>query len=261
MGSQVPCRAVNDGHGGIRVLRFLHEQGRERLADDVAPPRDDHVLPGGRVAAAHEELDDPGGRRGREPRTSDQDQAHVLGVETVHVLPGVDGLDRRVHGNLGREGLLDQDAVDLGIRIQLLDRAEQLLLRRVLGHHEGLVGHAHLLAGLALHLHVELRAGVVADQDGREAGDHSTGAEPIEAVPELAPDLVRHALSVDDVARHGGPRRGETQRGHGLWEMALVTASVSTRVRARVEMLRRKVGHRTVLVSDALQLVITHENT
>jgi hypothetical protein len=54
-------------------------------------------------------------------------------VEAVDVLGGIDG-EQHLRGiDVLRQRQLHQDAVDLRVRVETLDDAEQLVLRRLLG--------------------------------------------------------------------------------------------------------------------------------
>ena len=73
-------------------------------------------------------------------------QAHVLGVEAVHVLGGVHQVEHARGVHLRRQRELDQDAVDLRPAVVVLDRARHLRGGRGRGQAHGLVVEAQLLA-------------------------------------------------------------------------------------------------------------------
>ncbi len=98
---------------------------------------------------------------------------------------------------------LHQDAVDRGIGIQPLDEAQELGLRGGVGQ---VVAHRHepaLLAGHALVAHVDVRGRVVADEHHGEPGPaFAARGEPVAFLANLAPDVRRDGLAVDDPASH-----------------------------------------------------------
>ncbi len=60
-----------------------------------------------------EQGDDAARGAGTEQRSPLGQAAEVVGVEAVHVLAGIDGVDDRRGVDLGGQGELDQDAVHL----------------------------------------------------------------------------------------------------------------------------------------------------
>ena len=75
-------------------------------------------------------------------------------MEAVYILPRIHRGDGAIHANLRRERLLHEDAVDLRIRIQPRNFAEQARLGDRLREFDRPVGQPHLLGGLAFHLHI-----------------------------------------------------------------------------------------------------------
>jgi hypothetical protein len=63
----------------------------------------------------------------------DGEPAGVDGVEAVHVLGRVDGHEDLRRVDVLRQRQLHEDAVHVGIRVESVDDAEQLVLRRVSG--------------------------------------------------------------------------------------------------------------------------------
>ena len=101
------------------------------------------------------------------------------------------------------QGQLDQDPVDRGIRIQPVDQREQLgpaggCRQVVRDRHD-----AGFLAGAALVAHVDRGGGVVADHhDGEPGPAQPTALERIRPGPDLAPELLRDPLAIDDLCAH-----------------------------------------------------------
>ena len=101
--------------------------------------------------------------------------ADVQGVEPVHVLLVVDGAEDALLVDMVRHGELDQDAVDVWVRVVGGDHLEHLLLGGVPGkvRAEGL--DAGLSARLLLAANVRLRVLAVAHEDDGEAWDEGEG--------------------------------------------------------------------------------------
>ena len=59
---------------------------------------------------------------------TDHNVTHVLGVESVHVLFGIDGSDDGAVVQSLRQGQLAQNAVDVGALIEILHHRQQFLL-------------------------------------------------------------------------------------------------------------------------------------
>ena len=184
--------------------RLLDEERRERLADDVAAPDDDHVLPGGVVAGAHEHLLHARRRRGQESRAALQEASAVDGVHPVNVLVRVYGEDDLTLLDVGGQRQLDEDAVESGVGVELPHERDQLFLRGLLRQLERLAEHLRLVAGAALVAHVDGGGGVAADEHGREAGDDAEALrERVRLLGDLAAYLLGHLLAIDNGRGHG----------------------------------------------------------
>ena len=94
---------------------FCMSMAVDGLADDLAASDDDDVLTRRVMAVANEHLANTGGSRGSEPFTALGQQADVEGVEGVHVLLGVDGLDDGILIDMIGQRQLDKDAVNVRI--------------------------------------------------------------------------------------------------------------------------------------------------
>ena len=108
-------------------------------------------------------LHDPRRSAGQETRVADHDLAHIVGVEGVHVLAGVDGQQDLllIVAVALRQGQLAQDAVDVLPPIQLCDEGQQSGLAVVGGQDKFFAVDAALLAVLLLVPYVHLRGGVL----------------------------------------------------------------------------------------------------
>ena len=158
--AQVAGLRVADRHG--RVL--VEQQHRDGLAHDVAAAHDHCVLAGDGNAAALENLDDSGGRAGRERRPAGQQTACIHGMKAVDVLGGIDGVEQGLGIDLRGQRQLDQNAVDLVAPVELGDELEHLLGGDGGRRRDEVAIDAKLGAGLHLVADVDLRRGHVAHQ-------------------------------------------------------------------------------------------------
>ena len=139
-----------DGDRGIGTGLLLDQDGHQRLTDQVAAPADDHVFPFGTVAAADEQLLHAMWRAGQEVRFPDQHPADVDGVESVHVLQRVDGIQNLIFVNVLGQRQLHQDAMESEVAVEFGYPGQKLLLAGILRIHDGLGIDAQFGAGLAL---------------------------------------------------------------------------------------------------------------
>src|SRR5690606_490835 len=211
LGLEVRRARVADRHGGVGA----EEKEGHRLAHDVGAP-DDHGLLPARVAAGF--LEQPhhaeGRARANAVRAAGEELAGVDEVEAVHVLLRCDGVEHLLLVHLAGEGELDEDAVDRRILVEAPNDGEDLRGGRVLREVVLLGVKAHLLAGLDLAPHVDLRGGIVAHPHHREPGrPPALLHEDLRRLGHLAADLRRDRLSVDDACAHAAlVARGAKER-------------------------------------------------
>jgi len=147
------------------------QERRHRLADDVAAA-DDH-RPAARELdfRAPEQLHHPGRGGGDETaRLAAPEAPDVDRVEAVHVLLRSDALQHPAGVEVGGQRQLDEEAVDLRIAVEGVHGGLELSLRGRGGERHGAAGDPHLGAGPRLRGDVDPRSGVVAHQQGGEAG-------------------------------------------------------------------------------------------
>ena len=96
--------------------------------------------------------------------------AHVARVEAVNVLVGGDGLDDRLFVYLGRQGKLDENAVEFRVPVQFLDTGKDLLFRGVRRQFLDERVDARGGAGFRFLFHVDAGGRIGADYDDGEAG-------------------------------------------------------------------------------------------
>ena len=100
-------------------------------------------------------------------------------------------------------GSLHEDAVDVGPRVQGLDRRHDLLACGRSGQAYGLVMNSQVVAGLGLAADVHRRCGVVSDEDDAEPGPRTARRQGRDLVAQLLPDRLRYGRAVEQRRRHG----------------------------------------------------------
>src|SRR5271170_455485 len=88
--------------------------------------------------------------------------------DTIYVLLDGDAVEADALVNLMRDGMLEQDAADARIVVQVIDGGEELRCRGFLGKGDAERFHADTAAGIALHAHVSGGGRVGANKDGGE---------------------------------------------------------------------------------------------
>ena len=125
--------------------------------------------------------------------------ADVYGVKAVYVLRRVDPEQHATFVDLRGQRQLHQHAVDSVVGVETLDDAQQLAFRGFLPQLDRFVVQARLIARLPLHLHVDLRGGVFADEhDGQPRGD-AARLERVDLSYELGPHVPADRRAVDEL--------------------------------------------------------------
>jgi hypothetical protein len=121
-------KAMDDGDGGIAMGCFLHEEGGQWLADDVAPADDDDVFAlEWDLVVVEEDVDAVRSAGDEAARLSDEEFAHVDRMEAVDVFCRIDAADDVDGIDAGRQRELDEDAVDLWVFVEEVDFLLQFL--------------------------------------------------------------------------------------------------------------------------------------
>ena len=141
----------------------------------------------------------PSGVAGTWSGSAEEEPPGVERVQPVDVLVRVDRGDDARLVDVRRQRELHEDPVDRVVRVQLLEQLEDLALRRRLGQPVVARLDARLLRGLVLPADVDVRRGIVADEDRRKA---DVGAERRDVPGDLSADLLRDQFPVDSHSRH-----------------------------------------------------------
>ena len=115
------------GYGGVTVL-LLHHELCHWLANDVGASENDALLSASRDVIALQKGHDAEWGSRDEAGQSDCHAAHIDGVEAVNILAVVDGLDNLLLVNMLRQWQLNNEAVDVGVVVELIDTFEKLSL-------------------------------------------------------------------------------------------------------------------------------------
>ena len=156
---------VADRHGRVA----LEEEMRHRLADDRRAADHDGARALERDLVLVEHPHDAERRARDERRPAEVEAAGVDRVDPVDVLLRRDRLDDPVLVEVVRQRELDEEPVDRVVGVERRDRREHVLLGRVRRELDVARLHARRGRGLLLQVDVDVRGGVVADEDRSRA--------------------------------------------------------------------------------------------
>ena len=141
-------------------------------------------------------------------------------MEAVHILVGVDALDDRVFVQVARQRELDQDAVEPGVPVQLVDQAQEVGLGHVRGHVENLGEKAGFLTRPAFVPYIDAGSWIIAHEDGGQTWSGSSGSDEIgHAGSNLSAEVGGDFVAFEDARGHRiypvGPTRSKMYRRTG----------------------------------------------
>ena len=183
-----------------RVRLLAGQQNRHRFADDVRAADHHGMLALDVHPRELNQLNDAVGRTGQETFLSDQHLADVDGREAVHVLLRRNRIDNRLVADVLWHRQLDEDAVNRGIDVQVLDELDEFFLGRRLRQTDLARIHARFRAGLLLRGHVAHARRIVADENDRETGRNALlFLERLHSRRNLRAEIRRQLLAIDDI--------------------------------------------------------------
>ena len=157
-----------DRHGSVARISLLHHEHRHGFAHDVATSQHDTFLSLGLNLITLQQFQNSVRSSRHITRQADGHPTYVDGMETVHILAVIDGLDDLLLGNVLRERQLDDESVYIVILIQLTHLGQQFLFRHIrLVTDERRLETANL-ASLHLIGHIGLASSIVSDQNRRQ---------------------------------------------------------------------------------------------
>lgn len=124
--------AVADGHRAVARLTLLHKQSGNRLAHDVAAAYHNAMTTRGGYLITAKKLDYTGGSGALEAVETYAELAYVDRMETVDVFLRVYGFDNLLLVDMTGKGELDNETVDFGVFVELIDFREELLFGDVI---------------------------------------------------------------------------------------------------------------------------------
>src|SRR4029077_6257240 len=104
----------------------MHQEQCHGFADDVATAENNGVCAFDGDAVAAKNLHAACGRAGDESGAAADQTTEAYWMKAVNVLRGIDSLENALGVDLGREGKLDENAIDGVIVVQVLDEAQHL---------------------------------------------------------------------------------------------------------------------------------------
>jgi hypothetical protein len=170
---QIARFGMTNGDGGVG----MHEEKRHWFADDVAAAEDDGVGAFDLDFVAAQDFHAAGGSAGDQAGASADEAAEIDRMETVHVFGRVNGFENAFGVNLRGKWKLNENAVDVVGTIQVFDDSEQVESGRGGRRGKEGAGEADLLASCDFTFHVKLRSGILADENGGEAGTNASRGE------------------------------------------------------------------------------------
>ena len=176
-----------------------------RLADNVRAA-DHHALLAGNVNAALFEKHHNACRRTRqEIVVADHYFADVHFMECIHILLGINVLYYNVVVKMLRQRKLNEYAVNVLVRVKLVNEREKLFFARRLGKLVDLRMEADLLTAFFLVFNVNLRGRILAHDYNRKSGSRALRLQRRTLRGYLGANLCRYFLSVDYICHSFTP--------------------------------------------------------
>src|SRR5712692_7096260 len=196
---QVARFGMADRDGGVGV----HEEKGHGFADDVAAAEDHGIGAFDLDFVAAKNFHAPCGSASDKARTSADEAAEIDRMEAVHVFGGIDGFENTLGINLRGKRELDENAVDVVVAIQVFDDGEKFKSGDGGRRREERAGETNLFASDDLAFDVELRRGILTDENSSEPGTNACGGEEADFIFQLGEDLVADFIAVKNARGHG----------------------------------------------------------
>jgi hypothetical protein len=123
-------------------------------------------------------------------------------VESVNVFGWIHGLQDALGIYLGRKWELNQNAVNVVVAVQVFDHGEHVEGRYRNWRGDESTRESDLFAGRDFTFDVELRGGIVANENGCETGANSGGHKQANFVLQLGENLVANLCTIEDACGH-----------------------------------------------------------
>ena len=122
----------------------------------------------------------------------------VKGVESIDVLLWSDHIDDALFFKVARQRELNENAIDLRVRLELVDLGHEVLLRGLSGEFKTSIANADVITSLQLQLDVEFGLWQVADDDMTEDRCTVRRRTLINPFPQRLPYLASQAISIEN---------------------------------------------------------------
>ncbi len=155
----------------------MHEEKRHGFADNVAPAQDDGIGAFDLDVVAAQDFHAARGRARDKAGAPADEAAEIDGVEAVDVFRRIDRFQDALGVHLWGKRELNQNAVNIIVAVQIFDHGEHVEGGYRGRRREKRAGEADLFASRDFTFDVELRGGIVANEDGRETGANARGRE------------------------------------------------------------------------------------
>src|SRR5688572_24445045 len=226
---EVTRPAVADGDRAV----LAHEQQLHRLADDVAAPDDDGALALEAVAVELGDLHGGLGACRQEAFIAERHEAGVEGVDAVDVLGRHDRVGQGAQRDVPWQRLLDDDAGDFRVAVELLQTPAQLVRGRLTRQLQDAARYADGRARTQDLLDVDVRRGLATDDDRDKL--RSEAVRPVERCDlafDYGADPGREGPSIEDarrlvVAEHGHRRGGHSGSGSRNSPLPTISATIA----------------------------------
>src|SRR5260370_40370013 len=126
-------------------------------------------------------------------------------MKSCHVLCRIDRFEDALGVDRGREGKLDEDAVDGLVAVQSVNEAQHLFSADGCGGCVHPTGDAELFARGDFGFDVELRGGIFADEDRSQTRANAFMAKADDFVFQLGEDFIADFSSVENPCGHRSP--------------------------------------------------------
>jgi hypothetical protein len=196
---KIACFGMANGDGGVG----MHQQKGHGLADDVAAAEHDGVgaFDGNLVAAKN--LHTTGGSASDESGTISDEPSEIHGMEAVDVFHRIDRFEDAFGIDLRRKRKLDENAVDIVVVVEIGDELKNVVSGSVGGRRMKPVGHAELFARSDFAFDVDVRRGILTDENGGETGTNTLGVKAGNVLFELGKNFIADFQTVERLSGHG----------------------------------------------------------
>ena len=124
-------------------------------------------------------------------------------METVDVFCGIDGFENALGIDLLGKRELDEDAVDVVVGVEITDELQHVLGGGIGGRSVQPAGHVELFASGDFTFDIQLGGGIVANQDGGEAGPDILRLQRGDFAFQLQENLIADFQAIENLCGHG----------------------------------------------------------